>query len=149
MECEPREGTSTATSCALVVQHENVRDRARLQKLGRGGMGRQDIEVDGDDISIQYPINMSRTDRGARDIYRTNKGTRAIGHEHVHLGGRYRRLYAFQIDVRNFDPERFQFGTSARLAEREPPEAAIEVAADWNEPGRRVLLSQSPVANKD
>ena len=66
--------------------------------------------------------------------------TLPIRHKHIHIRGRYRRVYPLQIDVRNFYVEGIQIRTRACLAKRQPCQSAIKVAAHGNEPRRPIML---------
>jgi hypothetical protein len=74
----------------------------------------------GDYVAVWQTVNRPRAYRDPRHIDWTDHRTLPIGHKHIHSGGRYRRVYLLQIDVRNFYAEGTQLSTGTCLAKRQP-----------------------------
>src|SRR4051812_27122430 len=94
----------------------------------------------GDHVAVGETVDRPRGYRDAGHIDWANYWTLPIRHEHIHIRGRYRRVYPLQIDVRNFYAEGIQLRTGACLAKRQPCQSAIKVAAHGDEPRGSVLL---------
>ena len=55
----------------------------------------------GDHVAVGETVDRPRGYRDAGHIDWANYWTLPIRHEHIHIRGRYRRVYPLQIDVRN------------------------------------------------
>ena len=133
---------SSSTAGALTVEHEDVRNRRRLQKICRARICRQDPEMNGDHVAVRTTVYNARTYRDVRHTDRADNWALPIRHKHIHARRRYRPIHSFQIHIWNFNAKGIQLRTGACLAKRKPREPAVEIAAQRNKSGQPVLLGE-------